>query len=133
MKRMAIFTSACCTGWAFSYNADNALQQMIRKHADQYNSAESSDKRNGDGSVEIYDNVEQAIESLTKKDSGRHHRAFTSWHQVDGRFMPYYLTPIETEEQMFEFFRQDGEGGEIDAAWVVHMLLSDPTADDWMP
>jgi hypothetical protein len=36
---------------------------------------------------------------------------------------------LETEEQLFEFFQQDGGGGEIDAAWVVHMLLSDPTAE----
>jgi hypothetical protein len=114
-KRMAIFTSACCTGWAYSYNADDRLQGMIRKHAERFNSQESWQKRNCDGSVELYDSVEQAIEKLTD------------------RFEAEDVEQIKTEKQLFDFFRQDGDGDFLDAAWVVHMLLSDPLSEEWMP
>ena len=114
MKRVAIFGSASCTGWAFSYVADDALQNMIRKHAERYNSPESWAKRNSDGSVAIYDSVEQAVDGM------------------GAEFDPEDVEDIEAEEELLAFYREDGSGAAVDAAWVVHLLLSDPLADDWL-
>ena len=120
MKRVIVFGSACCTGWVFGYEADDATHTMIKKHVETYNSAEAWSKRNCDGTAYIYDSVEDALINGAKDrgvlgDDDCDHRGFQSL------------------QDMYEFFQQDGEGRDTTAAWVVHMLLSDATSEDWMP
>ena len=107
MKRVAIFTSACCTGWAFAYEADDQVQAMIHKHAAHYNSDDEWNRRNMDGTVRIYDTEDEAA----NKETGD--------------------TSIDV---MLSVFADDGDGRRVDAAWVVHMLLSDPMDyESWLP
>lgn len=109
-QRIIIFESACCTGWAFTYEADDDLQAMIVRHVDSYNSSEQWLKRNHDGGVSTYDSIEEV--DLLNDDEEK----------------------FSTIEELFEYFKGDGEGRHVDAAWVVNMLLSDPADfDNWIP
>lgn len=38
---------------------------------------------------------------------------------------------VEDVEDLYDHYRDDGDGKSVNAAWIVHMLLSDPMADDW--
>lgn len=104
--RVAIFTSACCTGWCYGYKADSDMQAMIKEHAEKYNSTNEWQKRNEDGSVTIYDSEKAAIKA----------------HGEDG---------VKVLEDLYNYYLDDGDGRTVNAAWIVHMLLSDPMADDW--
>lgn len=107
--RVAIFTSACCTGWCYSYEADDATQAMIKQHAEVYNSTEEWQKRNGDGNVTVYDSVEAAIEAHNEDEDD----------------------DVSSLKDLHGHYTDDGDGRTVNAAWIVHMLLSDPMADDW--
>lgn len=110
MKRVAIFTSACCTGFCYGYEADTATQAMIKEHAEKYNSTEEWQKRNEDGNVTIHDSVKAAIEAHTEA---------------------YGEEGVEVVEDLYDHYQDDGDGRTVNAAWIVHILLSDPMADDW--
>lgn len=111
-KRVIVFRFACCTGLAYSYEADDRTQQMIRKHAENYNSAATAiEKRNGDGSVFVYDSVDTALVNVSN-DAG-------------------FSESFSSLDELFEFCASDGDGMHVDAAWVVHLLLYDGMADDW--
>lgn len=114
MQRVMVFGSACCTGWAFSYEASDEMQAMIRRHAETYNSTEAWHKRNCDGTVYVFDSVDEALSKI-EEEMGLEDASF------------------ENLAEMFDFFKEDGEGREVNAAWIVHMLLSDAMADEWMP
>lgn len=112
-KRLAIFRSACCVGWAYAYEANDRTQQMIRKHSESYNSARSWGKRNCDGNVLIYDDAFEALAKVPE-DAGL----------CDEESFP-------SLDSLLSFFGSDGDGMEVDAAWIVHLLLYDALADDW--
>ena len=114
--RVAIFTSACCTGWCYSYEADDATQSMIKQHADKFNNVKEWQNRNCDGGVTIYDSVEAAIETHNEDHGGS---------DEEDR--------IETESDLHEFYMGDGDGRTVNAAWIVHMLLTDATIPEWTP
>lgn len=117
MRRVAIFGSACCAGWCFAYDADDTTQAMIKKHAQAYNAVEQWQKRNCDGSVTIYDSVENALLAYNEERD----------EASDPDNMANDL------QGLLDFYADDGEGRLVDAAWIVHMLLTDPTQEGWSP
>ena len=117
MKRIAIFGSACCTGWCYAYDANDAIQTMIHKHAQAYNTTEQWQKRHCDGSVKIYDSVEVALSD--------HNKQRDEADDSDNK--------TNDLQGLFDFYVYDGDGRLVDAAWIVHMLLTDATQAGWSP
>jgi hypothetical protein len=107
-NRIAIFTSSCCTGWCYGYEADDVTQAMIKKHAEKYNSVPAWQARNQDGSVTIYDSLEDAI-AAHNKDADEDEQL-----ELD-------------QEELYDYYANDGDGETVNAAWIVHRLL----CEDW--
>jgi hypothetical protein len=120
-QRVVIFGSASCDGWAFSYEADDKIQRMIHRHVERYNSPEENANRNYDGSAAAYDSVQEALDNFGE-DFG---------FDTDNE----RIQAITSIEELLRYYREDCFGGGliVDAAWVVHMLLSDATAEGWLP
>jgi hypothetical protein len=112
--RVAIFGSASCTGWAFAFEADDNLYNLMKLHARVFNSSDSWHSRNCDGSVELFESVQLALEHQNKA------------------YADCGCEPVSSLDDLFEFYNQDGEGRHIDAAYVMHMLLSDPMSQEWL-
>ena len=117
MRRVAIFGSACCSGWCYAYDTDDTTQAMIHKHAQAYNTTEQWQKRGCDGSVKIYDSVEAALADHNKE-RGKASDPDNKANDLQG---------------LFDFYTCDGDGGLVDTAWIVHMLLTDATQAGWSP
>jgi len=115
--RVALFTSACTSGWCYGYEADEGQQAEITKLAEVYNSIEAWEQRNSDGSVEIYDSEQDFVLELEKGDL------------VDVE------EEIHTLEGFFKYLEElgDGDGRVIPVSEIVRMLTTDPMADDWLP
>lgn len=114
MKRVTIFGSACCIGWCFLYDADDAVQAMIAKHAEEYNSVEKWQARHSDGSVKIFDCPAAAI---------AYHNEGCDEDE----------DKVSTIDDLLAVYTKDGDGRSVDAAWIVHILLSDATSSEWLP
>ncbi len=114
MLRVAIFGSACTTGWAFAYDADEETQRRISELAEKYNSMESWQSRNNDGSVTIYDSVEDTI-------------ATHNTEQPE--------CPASDLQDIFNFYigdAGDGCGAVVPASEIERMLIEDPMNEGWL-
>jgi len=81
---------------------------MVKKHAQAYNC---------DGSVTIHDSVEAAVAD--------HNKDRDEASDPDNK--------ANDLQGLLDFYADDGEGRLVDAAWIVHMLLTDPTQEGWSP
>lgn len=132
--------SADCCGWVFGYEADDATQAMIKKHAETYNGEEAWHKRNCDGmfdgelvnigNVYVYDSVEDALSRCIDDCGVLHSEIRTPSLAFTFRGKLTEEGSFKSLRDVYEFFQD--EGRDTTAAWVVHMLLSNNTKD-WLP
>lgn len=110
--RIALFTSASCTGWCYTYEANDAIQAHLRNLADEYDSQEKWQERNCDGSVELYDDLPTALASIKQ-----------GFPDCDAT----------TADELLAFFLEsgDGQGCSTTADEIERMLTTDPLDPDW--
>lgn len=109
-RYVAVFTTASCTGFAYSFSAMKKQRENLEPLIGQYNSLLQWTQRNCDGSVSV-DRLDRAIE--------RHNRDYKD----DVEFH------VNNEAEFLEYFENDGEGRRTTLV-EVKKLLSKEGLDD---
>ncbi len=105
MRRVLIITTAACTGFCFAYDADEMTQSTMHIAESIYNSDASYTARGSDGTAMVYDSVEEAI------------NAHNNTYDEDSK--------VTSLEDLYDFYREDGDGYLMDTAWLESMLSDD--------
>lgn len=114
-KRVIEFTSACCTGWCYGFEADDFQYKHLLKIVEDYNSPTRwTEERSCDGTAHPYASVVEFLE------------AFNSQEQENGE------PPADSLVDAYARYEDDGEGKDTSLAFVLLALVSNGN-DSWPP